>query len=167
MIAMSTEPDEDPEELYQLDAVDRGILHALQRDARNVTTADIADQVSVSASTVRNRIQNLEESGVIDGYRPTLNYERAGYQLRVVFAATVPVEDRATLATDALGVPGVIDVRELLSGTTNLYVEAVATSTQNLTEITQALSETGLTVERSEIITNHYTQPFGELEHTP
>lgn len=164
---MSSESNGEREELYQLDAVDRGILHALQQDARNVTTADIADRVPVSASTVRNRIQNLEESGVIDGYRPTLNYERAGYQLRVVFAATAPVEDRATLAKKALGVRGVIDVRELLSGTNNLYVEAVATSTQNLTGITQALSETGLEVDRSEIVTNHYTQPFGELEHTP
>lgn len=163
---MGSERDRESEDLYQLDAVDRGILHALQQDARNVTTADIADQVPVSASTVRNRIQNLEASGVIDGYRPTLNYERAGYQLRVVFTASVPVEDRARLATDALGVRGVIDVRELPSGTDNLYVEAVATSTKNLTEITQALSATGLTIERSEIVTNHYTRPFGELEHT-
>lgn len=164
---MSSDDETDSEELYQLDDVDRGILHALQRDARNVTTADIAEQVPVSASTVRNRIQNLEESGVIDGYRPTLNYERAGYQLRVVFAATVPVEDRARLARKALRVRGVIDVRELLSGANNLYVEAVATSTQNLTQITQALSETGLSIQRSEIVTNHYTQPFGELEHSP
>ena len=48
-----------------LDDVDRGILFLLQEDARNTTIAEIAAEVEVSNSTVRNRIERLEESRVI------------------------------------------------------------------------------------------------------
>ena len=37
-----------------LDEVDRGILFALQHDARNTTIAEIAEEVDASATTVRN-----------------------------------------------------------------------------------------------------------------
>jgi len=33
--------------------------------------------VSVSGATVRNRIARLEESGGIEGYHPTINFEQA------------------------------------------------------------------------------------------
>ncbi|UPV77100.1 winged helix-turn-helix transcriptional regulator (plasmid) [Halorussus limi] len=52
---------------FALDEVDRGILFALQRDARNTTIDEIPSNVEVAASTVRNRISNLEEAGVIKG----------------------------------------------------------------------------------------------------
>ena len=39
---------------------------------------------------------------------------------------------------------GVIDVREILSTQRNLYVEAIATSTNDLTAITNALTAEGL-----------------------
>jgi DNA-binding Lrp family transcriptional regulator len=38
----------------------------------------------VSASTVRNRIDRLEEAGVIEGYYPKINYERANFPLHVL-----------------------------------------------------------------------------------
>lgn len=50
-----------------LDDVDRSILYMLQQDARNSTAQDIADRAGVSASTVRNRIDQLEADGIIEG----------------------------------------------------------------------------------------------------
>lgn len=50
---------------YELDEVDRGILYLLQKDARHNTNKEIGDAVGVSPGTVRNRIENLEEAGVI------------------------------------------------------------------------------------------------------
>jgi DNA-binding Lrp family transcriptional regulator len=147
-----------------LDEVDRGILFALQRDARNTTIADIAEEVDVSSSTVRNRIERLEDQGVIEGYYPKINYERANYPLHVLFVCSAPAEKREQLAASALDAHGVVDVREMLTSQRNIYVEVVATDTRDLTEITNELSSSGFEIASSEIITNHYTRPWAEFE---
>ena len=131
------------DDVYGLDDVDRGVLYALQRDARNVTAGGIADEVNVSASTIRNRIANLEEHGIIEGYYPKLDYENAGYSLRTMFVATAPPGDRSELALEVLSVSGVIDVRELLTGRRNLFIEAIATNTRDLAQMTDEISELG------------------------
>jgi Lrp/AsnC family leucine-responsive transcriptional regulator len=147
-----------------LDAVDHGILYALQRDARNTTIAEIATEVGTSASTVRNRIEKLETSGVIEGYYPKIDYERANFPLRVLFVCTVPATERAELADAVLEVRGVTDVREMLTSARNLYVEVVATDTRDLTAITNDLTALGLDVMSSEIVTSHRVRPWAEFE---
>ena len=147
-----------------LDDVDRGILFLLQKDARNITIAEIAEKVDVSASTVRNRIENLEETGIIEGYFPKINYELANYPLHVLFVCSAPADEREELAVNALERHGVVDVREMLTSTHNIYVEVVATDTRDLTEITNTLASMGFSIESSEIVTNHYTRPWAEFE---
>lgn len=147
-----------------LDDVDRGILFLLQEDARNITIAEIAERVNVAASTVRNRIQDMEETGVIEGYFPKINYERANYPLHVLFVCSAPADEREELAANILDQNGVVDVREMLTSKRNIYVEVVATDTRDLTEITNSLTKMGFSVESSEIITNHYTRPWAEFE---
>ena len=147
-----------------LDDVDRGILFLLQKDARNITIAEIAEEVDVSASTVRNRIENLEETGIIEGYFPKINYELANYPLHVLFVCSAPADEREELAVNALERHGVVDVREMLTSTHNIYVEVVATDTRDLTEITNTLASMGFSIESSEIVTNHYTRPWAEFE---
>jgi len=147
-----------------LDEVDRGILFLLQNDARNITIAEIAGEVSVAASTVRNRIEEMEQTGVIEGYYPKIDYERANYPLHVLFVCTAAAEEREGLAASILDQHGVVDVREMLTSTRNIYVEVVATDTRDLTEITNELTTLGFSVDSSEIITNHYTRPWAEFE---
>jgi len=148
-----------------LDSVDRGILYALQRDARNTTIAEIAAEVDVSSSTVRNRIERLEDAGVIEGYYPKINYEKAAFPLHVLFICSAPAEERGRLASEALDSRGVVDVREMLTSTRNLYVEAVATDTGDLTSISNTLAALGFQVESSEIVTEHYTRPWAHFEY--
>jgi DNA-binding Lrp family transcriptional regulator len=149
----------------QLDEIDHGILFALQRDARNTTIAEIAEEVDVSASTVRNRIDRLEENGIIEGYYPKIDYERANFPLHVLFVCNAPANEREELAATALESRGVIDVREMLTSTRNLYVEVVATDTRDLTVITNELTGMNLEVVSSEIITSHRVKPWGEFEY--
>ncbi|WP_157078538.1 Lrp/AsnC family transcriptional regulator, partial [Halalkalicoccus paucihalophilus] len=77
-----------------LDDVDREILYALQQDARKTTHEQISATVEVSQSTVRNRITALENAGVIKTYAPELDYERAGFPLRVQFICTTSMDQR-------------------------------------------------------------------------
>ncbi|MFB6207534.1 MAG: Lrp/AsnC family transcriptional regulator [Haloglomus sp.] len=147
-----------------LDDIDRGILYALQKDARNTTIADIAEEVGVSASTVRNRIEEMEKADVIEGYYPKINYEKANLPLHVLFVCSAPADEREELAVQALDSQGVIDVHEMLTSQRNIFVEVVAVDTKDLAAITNDLSELGFEILSSEIITNHYTRPWSEFE---
>ena len=146
-----------------LDNVDQGILYHLQRDARNTTTEEIAETVGVSASTVRNRISQLEEDGIIKGYHPEIDYEAANLPLSVLFVCTAPATEQAEFVQKILAVQGVVDVREMLVGKRNIYVEVVGTSTKDITRITDTLHDAGLTIESSEIIRERHIQPFNHF----
>lgn len=152
--------------MAELDNVDRGILHELQVDARNRTAQEIADKVDVSASTVRNRIDNLEASGVIEGYHPKIDYEAANLPLQILFVCTAPPPERGEIVERVLDVRGVVDVRETLTGHRNLYVEVVGTGTADTVRITDALHDAGLSIEQSEIVNQRQVQPFDHFLFT-
>ena len=65
---------------YELDAVDRRIIRALQADGRMIYDA-LAVQVSLSPSATLRRVKRLEESGVIAGYVALVAPERVGLSL--------------------------------------------------------------------------------------
>lgn len=146
--------------VIELDEVDRGILHLLQIDARANSPPEIAGKLDVSANTVRSRIERLENNGIVKGYHPHIDYEQAGYQLRVIIVATVPVADREAYAGEALGVDGVIRVIESLSGHDNLAIEVVAEDSEDLTQVVAELEELGLTIGDEWFVKNDRVQPF-------
>lgn len=63
-----------------LDKIDRQILRTLQADGR-ATYDQIAEQVSLSPSTVLRRVKRLEESRVIDRYVALVKPEAVGLGL--------------------------------------------------------------------------------------
>lgn len=149
-----------------LDGVDRGILYLLQRDARNTTAQEMAEQVGVSASTIRNRIDELEASGVIEGYTPTIDYEAANFPLRVMFVVSAPPIERTAFVERLLGIRGVIAVREMITGHRNVHVEVIATDTADITRITDAIHEMGVQIDSTEIMRQSRVQPFDHFHMT-
>ncbi|RDI72508.1 Lrp/AsnC family transcriptional regulator [Halopelagius longus] len=152
--------------MVELDNVDRGILHELQLDARNRTAQEIADKVDVSASTVRNRIKELESDGIIEGYHPKIDYERANLPLQILFVCSAPPTERSELVEQILNVRGVVDVRETLTGRRNLFVEAVGVNTSDTVRMTDAMHEMGLSIESSELLRQRRVQPFNHFFFT-
>lgn len=150
---------------FELDNVDRGILHLLQVDARNTTAQDIADKTGVSPSTVRNRIDQLEADGVITGYHPSIDYEAASLPLQVMFIITAPPSSRSQAVEELLEIKGVVDVRETLTGRRNIHVEVVATSTSDISRMTDSVHELGLEIESSEIMKQRRIQPFNHFHY--
>ncbi|TLX62257.1 Lrp/AsnC family transcriptional regulator [Stutzerimonas nosocomialis] len=65
-----------------LDAYDRRILAALQRDGR-LSNVDLADRIGLSASPCLRRVKMLEDTGVISGYQATLDPDAIGLGLTV------------------------------------------------------------------------------------
>lgn len=147
----------------QLDEIDRGILHLLQQDARDLTPVDIAEDLPVSEGTVRNRIGRLEDDGVIEGYVPTIDYESAGFPLEVVFTCTGPIDRRRDLIEDVLRVHRVVNVREMLSSRGNVQVVAIATSLDEVLTVATELTELGLTVDNQRLTLSEHVRPFNHF----
>lgn len=153
----------DPFEFAPLDDIDRRILQLLQRDARNATAVEIAEKIGVSDGTVRNRISKLEDRGVLKGYVPDIDYERAGYPLEIRISCTAQISHRKRLAEEALQIYGVVQVHELMTGKNNIEITAVAPTHNDLTHIAMELDDLGLTVESEELINERYVRPFNHF----
>ncbi|EGQ7900302.1 Lrp/AsnC family transcriptional regulator [Vibrio parahaemolyticus] len=65
-----------------MDKIDRQLLHLIQKDA-TLTTAELADQVGLSASPCARRLKRLEQGGVISGYRAMISRGAVGIAMTV------------------------------------------------------------------------------------
>ncbi|MES3518481.1 MAG: Lrp/AsnC family transcriptional regulator [Natronomonas sp.] len=148
----------------EIDDVDRAILYALQEDARNMSSGDIAERTGTSDSTVRKRIQRLESDGVIKGYSASVDYQRSGYPLRMLLYCTASIPERGDRIADILAIDGVVSVQELVTGEENLLVTAVGESDSDITPIAQELLDMGLTVADEVLVRSHKTTPFGRFD---
>lgn len=147
--------------LTGLDELDRFILHELQRDSRGTASKEIAEAMNVSPSTVRKRIDRLEDEGIITGYRADVDYGKAGFQLHMQIACTAPIPQRECLAEQALEVLGVVAVREIATGEKNLLVSVVAKDNDDLTRIARELSDIGLAVADEQLVRTERVAPYG------
>ncbi|AQL42619.1 ArsR family transcriptional regulator [Halorientalis sp. IM1011] len=147
-----------------IDDVDRAILHALQEDARNRSSGEIAERTGTSDSTVRKRIQRLESEGVIKGYSADVDYGKSGYPLRVLLFCTASIPERGDHIPEILDIDGVVSVQELVTGEQNLLVTAVCEDDDDITPIAQELLDMGLTVADEVLVRSHETTPFGGFD---
>lgn len=144
----------------RLDEIDKRILYHLAADARNTSAPMIAEEVNVSPGTIRNRIDQLEDRGVIEGYHAAIDYESAEGSLTNLLVCDTAVPDREKLAKQALRIPGVVNVRELMTGRGNLHVTVVGSDTNDLTHIARALSELGVDIVDEGFLQREYVHPY-------
>jgi len=58
--------------MIEIDRLNKRILRELSKDGR-VSNTELADRVGLSASACLRRVQDLERTGIIKGYRAVLN----------------------------------------------------------------------------------------------
>jgi DNA-binding Lrp family transcriptional regulator len=143
-----------------LDSVDRSILYYLQKDARRTSSSDIAEKLDLSSSTVRTRLNKLEESGIVRGYHVDIDYDRAGYPLYTKIICTAPITERDSLANRARETRGVTAVREIMTGERTVYVNAIGKTHDDLNRIAEELDGLGLTIVDEQLIRDEYVCPY-------
>lgn len=74
--------------IVALDAIDRRILDALQRNAR-IANVDLAREVGLSPSPCLRRLRDLEEKGLVRGYAALLDPAKVGLPLSVFVQVTL------------------------------------------------------------------------------
>lgn len=111
-----------------MDRIDRSILRELERDGR-LTNAELADRVGLTPSPCLRRVRQLEESGVITGYRALLDPERVGAGFVAYVTVTMRYEDHDTILEferRVAEIPAVIEAHRLFGDPDYLLRIAVA-----------------------------------------
>lgn len=110
----------------KLDAFDRKILTALQRDGR-LSNVQLAEEIGLSPSPCLRRVRMLEEAGVIRGYQAVLDRDEVGLGMTVFVGIKVErhTDERAEAFRQAVtALPEVISAF-LVSGESDFLLQVV------------------------------------------
>lgn len=111
----------------QLDAIDRRILTALQRDAR-LQNVELAKEVGLSPSPCLRRVRLLEEAGIIERYVALLNPAKIGMGLTVFARVWLTGQDAKTVdhfTSEVKQLPQVVECH-LMAGDCDFLLRIVA-----------------------------------------
>jgi Lrp/AsnC family leucine-responsive transcriptional regulator len=113
-----------------LDAVDRRLLAALQKDGR-APVARLAEQVGLSAPPVHERLRRLEASGVIARYTALLDPARLGFGMTVYVAVTLALHREGAVRRFRAAVQAVPEILEChhTTGTADFLLRVVVHDT--------------------------------------
>ncbi len=127
---------EDQTVMMEIDATDRRILTALQRDGR-MTNADLSEIVNLSPSACHRRVQRLEQEGLIAGYVALLDARRLGKPTTVFVEITLQGQADDLLDAFETAVARVPDILEchLMAGTADYLIKIVAEDTEDFARI--------------------------------
>jgi len=150
---------------YHLDEVDSAILNLLQENAR-YTALTLAEKVGVSDNTIHNRMERMEEAGVITSYTTSIDLDRTGLSLYFQFACTTNIKERRNVAEQAMEIPQVVAATELMTGQRNLHLKVVAAQDEDITRIAEQVDQLALEINDENLIRAEHTKPldFSEIE---
>ena len=113
--------------MKQIDDINARILRVLARDGR-LSNLDLADLVGLSPSACLRRVQELERTGVIKGYRAVLDGAKMGVGFVAYVTVALNTHTKASQEAFERGVARAAEVREChnITGTVEylLRVEA-------------------------------------------
>ncbi|MDM1246650.1 Lrp/AsnC family transcriptional regulator [Acinetobacter sp. R933-2] len=110
----------------KLDAIDRRILQALQRNGK-LQNNDLAEQVGLSPSPCLRRVKQLEDVGVIDQYVALVNPHKVNLSLTVFARIWLKSQDERTVNQfiDAImNIPEIVEC-QLMAGDCDFFLRIV------------------------------------------
>jgi DNA-binding Lrp family transcriptional regulator len=123
-----------------VDDIDRQVVNALLRDGR-ASARDVASETGVAATTVSRRMDELVESGVIEGYTTQIDYGSLGYEVTAVFQLSVEGD-------------GLADVTERLRDAANMIAVYEVTGSHDIVAIGKFQDTVALNASIKELLTD-------------
>lgn len=125
----------------EMDKLNWAILTVLQENSR-LSFAGIGRQVGLSAPAVAERVQKLEDAGVIKGYGVSLDLSKLGYTLQALISIKAHVGKLPRLLTLLQSMP---EIRESyrVTGSECLVMKVAVQQAQDLEEIINLFVEYG------------------------
>ncbi|MDY6765093.1 MAG: HTH-type transcriptional regulator Lrp [Halobacteria archaeon] len=79
--------------------IDFEIINLLLDDGR-ASLRSLAEELDVSVTTVSNHLKDMEEQGIIQGFKPVLDYSKLGYTVTAVMMIKAKGDDLPELAEE-------------------------------------------------------------------
>ncbi|NNG02835.1 MAG: Lrp/AsnC family transcriptional regulator [Inquilinus sp.] len=108
-----------------LDAIDRRLLAAVERDAR-ASYAALGRRVGLSAPAVAERLRRLEAAGIVIGYRARLDRARLGRGLTAFIRLKLASRDHAPIDALARDLPEILEAHQVTGEESYILKVAVA-----------------------------------------
>ncbi|MFG2642253.1 Lrp/AsnC family transcriptional regulator [Streptomyces sp. NPDC048370] len=146
-----------------MDRIDRSILRELQDDGR-LTNLELAQRIGLSASACLRRVRQLEDDGVIQGYRAVIDPAAVGRGFEVLVSIEVRRDRETVEAFEAAlqEIPDVIEAYRLFGSPGCLLRIAVADlAAYERLWIERLTSLAGVTEVNSQIIMKRVKEPHG------
>lgn len=124
-----------------MDAYNLKILKELQVNGRT-SFAEIGRKIGLSAPSVAERVQKLEDEGVIEGYAAKLNFEKLGFGLNAIIELDVSYVQFKKLLSEIGGFPEIYEFLKV-TGKNSVILKAVARNNAGLENLINRLSALG------------------------
>jgi len=95
----------------KLDTKDIAILNQLQNNA-DITNAELAQKVNLSATPCFNRVKKMEEAGVLNGKVSLVSAAKLGLEINVFIHISVVKHDEETLRNCESAITNCVEVME-------------------------------------------------------
>ncbi|WP_135364795.1 Lrp/AsnC family transcriptional regulator [Halosimplex halophilum] len=116
--------------MVDIDETDRRLVDALLADGR-ASANELADRVGIATATATKRVQALEDAGVIEGYRPEVDYGAFGFEVTAVFNLDVVGSGIEAVVADLSGARNMVGVYEV-TGSQDVVAVGKFTDTASL-----------------------------------
>jgi len=113
-----------------IDDTDRRLVDGLLADGR-ASANELAQAVGIATATATKRVQALEDAGVIEGYRPDIDYTAFGFDVTAVFHLDVAGDGLESVVSDLRDVPHMVGVYEV-TGSHDVVAIGKFTDTERL-----------------------------------
>ena len=127
----------------ELDNIDKKIITMLQENAR-VSLKEIAEQVFLSSPAVSVRIDNLVESGYIQGFHAEINPMKLGYHIKAFINLEVSPVDKQDFYPYIKKCKNVVECN-CVTGDYSMLLEVLFPSTDELDQFIGELQKYGRT----------------------
>ena len=126
-----------------LDHTNVTLLGELQQDAR-LTLAELGRRVGLSSPAVAERLQRLQDAGVITGYTATVDPRAFGYALGAILRIRPAPRQIAKVAEIAQRTPEVVECHRI-TGDDCFFVKAHVRDVHHLEELIDSFTPFGQT----------------------
>ncbi|WP_435095021.1 Lrp/AsnC family transcriptional regulator [Halorubrum sp. N11] len=117
----------------EIDETDRAILRILREDART-PFSEVARRIDMSSATVHDRVNRMEEAGVIEGYHAAIDPKAVGYGVSAFVGLRVKQGRKEDALERLREIDGVQEIH-LTTGEWDVVLKVVAADTDSLREL--------------------------------
>ena len=133
--------------------LDTDLINELLGDGR-ASLRSLAETLDVSVTTVSNHLQDLEETGVIRGYSPSIDYDALGYDVTAIMQLTVEGTALSDVTESLRDHRQILSVYEVTGGFDVIAIGKFR-DTENMNgQIKNLLSDSGINESNTSVVLN-------------